>query len=854
MIGQAISHYRITAKLGTGGMGEVYLASDTKLNRNVALKFLAESLQDDTAMRARFICEAQAAAALNHPNIVPIYEVAEYEGRPFFAMEYVSGDQLQSLIAGDRLPWDRIRNIATQICEGLRAAHAGGIIHGDIKPSNVLIDQTGRVRLVDFGLARTMTEGGASEQEVALGTIAYASPEQLQGGRLSPASDLFSLGIILYQMITGQQPFTGRYEAAVIHTVVNVVPPPVSSARPDVPAALEMIATRLLQKKPADRYQNAADVLIDLQGTDAGTAKPDEGTGGRRVTRRYAAFAVLLVSVAVLAYTLGWFSTGGIPESNIHRTLAVLPFENLGPPDDEYFADGMTDAITMHLLRLGDISVISRSSSMQYKRSEKSIREIGTELGADCLLMGAVQKLAAGETDRVRISARLVRVDDGAALWAKTYEPPLQEVFNLQTDIGERVTRALRITVGDEGTAAVQSEPTENLEAYDLYLRGNEYYDRDWDRETIQIAIDFYQRAIALDSGFAAAFAMLARGHASMYSENYDRSEVRLAAAAQAAQRALALEPNSPEAHLAMGYYYYASLAYADALAEFAIVKTMQPNNRHVYNAIAAAQRRQGNLADAVTNFIRAQELDPRSHLRAFDVALTYGMMRNYAKAEVYLERAILLAPDLPLPYAFQAWLAILNDGDIDRAKSILDRAYGRVALSTSKYYWWLARIVEPDLENAIRKARPGTDTIGYYLHCAQINRLLGRHDVEREYGDSALGLLESRAADLEGQAWYHSQLSLAYTALRQKEQAEANGMRAVELLPTSQELFDALFLVASLAEVRMVFNEYDLAIDRLEELLHLPGFVSVPYLRVDPLWIPLHDHPRFQQLLRRST
>jgi serine/threonine protein kinase/Tfp pilus assembly protein PilF len=692
VIGETIFQYRILKTLGAGGMGEVYLAVDTKLDRKVALKFLPESRQRDQEMKSRFIREAQAAAALNHPNIAPIYEVSDHEGRPFFAMEYVEGGSLRSLIAAGELRWDQIQTITTQICEGLRAAHEGGVIHGDIKPANILIDQSGRVRLVDFGLARGITEPMPPAQDVTLGTIAFASPEQLQGEPLCPASDLFSLGVVLYQMITGNLPFAGRYEAAVMHAVVNVGPPAVSSVRPDVPSWLELIVVRLLEKKASDRYQSAAELLTDFNAHPAGPDTP--GVDARRSVPwvRYLAYPAVILLVAILAFSFGWFSKSPNEVDALHKTVAVLPFENLGPPEDEYFADGMTDAVTMYLAQYGDLSVIYRSSSMQYKRTKKSVRAIGTELGAEYLLMATVQKSRSPQADRVQIRARLVRAEDGTSLWGKTYDPPLQEVFALQSDIGERVTRALKVTVGDADKIPLPGEPTESLEAYDLYLRGNEYFNRGWDPDIIQIAIELYERAIALDSEFAVAYTMLSRGHASMYSENYDRSETRLQAAEVAARKAVSLDPNLAEAHLALGYYYYATMAYDEALAEFAIVKETQPNNRYVYNAIAAAERRQGKFEQAAKNFSRALELDPRSHLRAFDVALTYGLMREYATAEVYLERAMLLAPDWPLPHVFQAWLAILNDGGVDRAKVILDNAYGRVAIGSSKYYWLSAK------------------------------------------------------------------------------------------------------------------------------------------------------------------
>jgi tetratricopeptide (TPR) repeat protein len=360
---------------------------------------------------------------------------------------------------------------------------------------------------------------------------------------------------------------------------------------------------------------------------------------------------------------------------------------------------------------------------------------------------------------------------------------------------------------------------------------------------------------VQLDSTFALAYAMLARGHASMFWEFYDRSPERKELALEAANRAVELDPELPGSHLAKGYYFYhCELDYERALAEFETALKLQPNNADLLNAIAAVERRQGKLETAAESFKKALSLDPSSHLKAFDVGLTYGMMRDFSEADRWLDRTIALAPDWPLPYIYKAWLQIFASGDKKKARKILEDASGRCDLSQSKYYWWLARIVEPNFQQVLDETAIGTDSVDYYLHVARINRLMGNRHAERAYSDSARSILERKVKTQREEAHYQSDLCLAYTGLREKEKALEHGRLAVQLLPTTREAFDAPFLIVNLAECLVVFGEYDEAVQMLKQLLSIPGFVSSDYLKLDPLWIPLHDNPEFQNMLKQAA
>ncbi|MEW5923787.1 MAG: protein kinase [Candidatus Zixiibacteriota bacterium] len=847
--GTVISHYRILQKIGSGGMGDIYAAEDIGLKRQVALKFLPAGMAADQETRRRFISEAQAVASLNHPNIITIFEVNEYLGRPFFAMEHIDGVPLDQYVRNEEPPLTQIIDITVQVCRGLKEAHKIGIIHRDIKPANVIIDTSGHAKILDFGLAITRIDKGTAD--LTSGTMAYMSPEMVQSGEITPASDLFSLGVMMYEMISGKKPFAGEYEASLAYAIVNESPPSLREQKPEIPETVIKIVDRLLEKKYENRFQNADDVINALQSFGSIDEPYWIGKSARRSRRTFVASAIIIITAAALIVAF-W---GKIwRHSTPPKVLAVLPFENMGDKSDEYFADGMTDAVTTHLAKIGELGVISRTSTMQYKNTDKNLKQIGFELGAEYIITGTIQWDKSHSPERVKISASLLRTTDDTYLWTDSYERVIDKVFALQSEIAENVTDALHIAVSRSELQSMQRQPTQNLAAYDFYLRGNEYFNRSWEKEDIEIAIGLYQKAIELDAGFASAYAMLSRAHGSMYSEFYDRTEYRHMEARNNALRALEIDPDLVEGHLAMGYCYYCELNYPEALREFAIVQKLQPNNRYLYNAIGAVQRRQGNLKEAVRNFSRALELDPLSYLRAFDVAVTYGLMRRYDEAGEYLDRTIMLAPDWPLPYVYRAWIYILHDGDTAEAQKTINAASGYVNFSTSNYYWWLARIIDDDYAEVLKTTAPGADTAAYYLHCAQMYRLMNLTDKEYAYSDSARALLEVKLQDRQEEARYHSYLGLAYAGMRQKEPAILHGRKALELLPTSRDAFDAIFLVVNLAETMVIFGEYDEAINQLENLLAIPGFISVSYLKLDPLWNPLHDNPRFQALLKSSA
>jgi serine/threonine protein kinase/tetratricopeptide (TPR) repeat protein len=849
--GTMVGRYRIVRLIECGGMGEVYEAVDTELSRTIALKLLPPVAATEEDSVSRFLGEARAAAAFNHPNIITVHDIGDCHGRPFFAMEYLTGESLRSRISRGPLSLEETLSIFSQICQGLEAAHGAGLIHRDLTPGNVFIGPTGQVKILDFGLVSVRNTAGQSPKDGCSGTVAYMSPEQLNNEEVTAASDLFSLGVVLYEMLTGRRPFQGEYEASLIYAILNDEPEPLSTYRADIPPELQTIVMRLLQKNTAQRYRQVSDVLADLETFQTPANKRELPHSSRRRWPLWLAAGIIVV--AAVAWWYPW--TGLRPSPPGKQMLAVLPFSNLGAPEDEYFADGIVDAITTHLARISRLGVISRSSSMEYRNSTQSISRIGAELNCQWLVTGTVRWDRSTTPSRVLVQAGLVDAASDTHVWANSYERSLGDIFELQSEIAADIAGELQLVLRESDRQALAEKPTDNLEAYDFFLRGSQYFNRSWEQQDIDIATGLFQRAVELDTGFALAYAMLSRGHESMYWEYYDHTETRKQAAHQAVLRALELNPELPEGHLALGYYYYhCENEYEKALLEFEATLSRWPNSAEAHSAVAAVQRRIGPMEQAAANFVEAADLDPRSHLKLFDVGLTYGMMRQYRQAGIYLDKVIALAPDWPLAHVYKAWLVIFQNGDVAKAHKILSDGSRHADLARSQYYWWLARIVEPNPQTILDVMKPGADTAVYYVYRAQMNRLLGRHDVEAAYSDSARVLLEERVRNDPDNARYHSHLGLAYTGLGQRDLAFQHGQRAIELLPTTRDAFDALFFLVNFTETCVVFKEYDQAIEQLKYMLTIPGFISPVYLNLDPIWRPLHDQPGWQDLIKSAS
>jgi len=856
MIGTTIAHYKILAKLGEGGMGEIYLAEDRELGRQVAIKVLPEELADDTERLERFKREARAVAALNHPNIVTIHEVGEVAlgedvpepgvGQPrsfhFLVMELVEGDSLDHLIPEGGVALDKFFDITIPLADALAAAHDKGITHRDLKPANIMVTTEGQVKILDFGLAKLQqqAEDGTHSDSVTaaltregrvVGTVPYMSPEQVSGQTVDHRTDIFSLAVILYEMATGHRPFAGSSSAHVVSAILRDQPVPVTELNTTLPHHLARVIRRCLEKEPKGRFQTARDIANELenlrQEVESGPARPAaQAARTRPRARRWwplaVAGATVLALVAIfLLPRLRSGSPPGVakegradpsPAAESRKSVAVLPFSNLSPdPDNEFFSDGITEDIITQLSKIEGLKVISRTSIMRYRQTDKSLEEIAQELDVTTILEGTVRR--AGE--RVRISAQLIDAQSDDNLWAETYDRNLTDIFAIQSEVAQQIASNLEAELSAEERDRIEDRPTTSIAAYDKYLKGRAHYYR-YLPEDNEEAIRLFRSAIDEDPEFAAAWAALGDALGQLYL--FDQKLETVVEAVAASRKAIELKPELADGHKALGLAYFGRGWYQQSLQANRRAVELNPNFAPAIGNVGWTSLAIGDAETAVPWLRRSKVLDPSNPVNSLGLGLGFSMLGDQSNARTWL-------------------LDALDSGvrtAIVHSELVLDALY------------------HDQVEEALELARRGLETVPEdpNLLCVAGVAALANNDLTeaRRYLDasieargSVLGYLQTFSA--------HTVLGIVLWStgerMKAEELFELSLRRDRRLLDEKREDWAVPFDMASIHAIR---GENSEALERLKEAV-TAGWRGWPVGANYPAFASLRDDPRFKEL-----
>jgi serine/threonine protein kinase/tetratricopeptide (TPR) repeat protein len=864
--------YELLDEIGRGGQGVVYRARQKSLNRTVALKVIGLGHWATEAHLKRFRREAEAAASLEHPGIVPIYEVGEHDGSCYFSMKFVEGGQLDELIKHEPMSIRRAVELIAKVARTVHYAHEHSILHRDIKPGNILLDQEGGPHLTDFGLARLIeTESTVTRTLEVLGTPSYMAPEQAVGNNaeLTAATDVYGLGAVFYQLLTGHPPFAGGTTYETIKLLLDTEPRQPRLWNSKVDRDLSTICLKCLEKDSKRRYSSALALAEDLErwlshepilARRAGIL-----TRSKKWAQRNPTGTLLAASLVALAAAAGWIVwKSEFIRHPLTTGVAVLPFENLSDEKEHaFFADGVQDDILIKLAKIADLKVISRSSVMQY-RGKQDVRQIGNVLRVSHVLEGTVRRSGG----KVHINAQLVDTGTDTGIWAEEYDRNLNDVFTIETEVAQSIANRLRAKVSARERAAIQERPTRDLVAYDFYVRAMplieaESISSNKDKDLFQ-ALDLLNQAVARDPNFLLAYCWLARAHDSLYQEDIDHTPARLALAKSAIDSAFRLKADSGEAHLALGlHFYWGYFDYDRARAELAIARRTLPNNPQVFEVTGWIDRRQGRWADAVRDFERASELDPRNFFLARNLAGIYFILRDYDQTRKALDRAYALNPDdignridrggeLEMHWRADTrrWHAIIEkilaDDPTSAEDQLMREERFRLALFERDFAAADRAIVAVPDKNPFGDGFSRTFWVGL---------------AARTKGDVAAAQAAFTAARAEQEAEIRARpddasllsgLGIIDAALGRKEEALREGRRAVEVVPVEDKFLEVPSLEANLAWIYAWIGERDLAIENLEIAVGKipPAGPTYGELRLSPIWDSLRGDPRFEKIV----
>jgi TolB-like protein/Tfp pilus assembly protein PilF/tRNA A-37 threonylcarbamoyl transferase component Bud32 len=871
-----LGHYEILEEIGRGGMGVIYRARQQHSRRIVAVKRILADQVNSHETLVRFRREAEAAAALDHPNILPIYEVSESEdGLPFFSMKYATGGNLRAAAPALRTEPRECVRVMGKVARAIAYAHGKGILHRDLQPGNILLDGNGEPMVSDFGLAKWLGENSDLTRTLTtLGTPGYIAPEQAEcrAGEVTSAADIYSLGAILFHLLAGRPPFVGANVFSVIHQAAETSAPRLRLLVPSLDRDLETIVACCLEFDPTARYQSAGALAEDLERWLRHEPIRARRVGvfarGRKWVRRNRATTVLATSlIALAAVVAGMLWKSELPHP-VPAGIAVLPFENLSAdPENAFFAEGVQDEILNDLAKIADLKVISRTSVMQYKTGGKrNLRQIANELGVAHVVEGSVQRVA----NRVRVTAQLIDARTDTHLWVERYDRPLDDVFAIQSDIAKAIAGQLQAKLSPSQSNALAAAPTRDTEAYDLFLKG-EYQERQaesaYSGELFDRAETFYRQAVARDPSFALAYARLAysRLHRHWYINHL--TSAQLEEVKSNIERALAIAPDSPDAHLALGlFHYWGYRDYDSALRELDRAIELQPSNSVSWQFRAAIYRRRGEWRRSLAEYERAAELDPRDVWIPHEIGANYLGLRRWSDAEHALTHALALDPR-HVGAAFHLANTYINStGDVRRAR----RAWEGVPeskMNVSPYGILISQMIGESvylnvLERHFADALKAWDVAPSNTAEGRLNQLKARVGIQMLAGQTAAAKPECEQAHalLEAQLAQRrpedrtslTELAWVYVCLGRNADALRIAREAAESLPIEKDAILGVNFLFGLAEIDAHIGRPEEAVKILRRLLTIPGGenISIARLKIDPVWDPIRDDPGFQKLL----
>ena len=863
--------YELLEVIGRGGQGVVYRARQKSLNRTIALKVIGLGHWATDGHLKRFRREAEAAASLDHSGIVPIYEVGERDGSCYFSMKLIEGGQLDDVSRREPMPIRRAVELIAKVARTVHYAHEHGILHRDIKPGNILLDQKGEPHLTDFGLARLVeTESTVTRTLEVLGTPSYMAPEQAVGNNsaVGNPSDVYGLGAVLYQLLTGHPPFAGGTTYETIKLLLDTEPRQPRLWNSKIDRDLSTICLKCLEKDPKRRYFSALALAEDLERWLKHEPILARRTGpfarGKKWVRRNPTSALLAASLVALTAAAGWIiSKSEFIRKPLTTGIAVLPFENLGDEKEHaFFADGVQDDILTKLAKIADLKVISRSSVMQY-RGKQDVRQIGNLLGVSHVLEGTVRR--AGNT--LHVNAQLVDARTDQDIWADEYDRDVNDVFAVETEVAQSIANRLRAKVSARERTAIQERPTKDLAAYDFYVRAiplieGDPLDSSNHEKDLSQALDLLNQAVTRDPTFLLAYCWIARAHDAFYQMDFDHTPARLALAKSAIDSAFRLKPDPGEAHLALALHlYWGYFDYDRARAELAIARRSLPNNAQVFEVTGWIDRRQGRWPDAVRDFERASELDPRNFFLVRNLAGFYFGTRAYEQASKALDRAYALNPndigtrldrggELEMHWRAdtRGWHAVIEKILADDPASAEDQLVkeGRFRLA----------LFERDFAAADRATvgLPDKNPFGDGFSRAFWVGLAARTKGDAVAAQAAFMIAraeqEAEIRTRPDDASLLSGLGIIDAALARTEEALREGRRAVELVPVADKFLQLPPILTNLAWIYAWTGERDLAIEQLEIVAKLPGGPTYGELRLNPVWDPLRGDPRFEKIV----